>query len=242
MTPAGLAFVTGISGQDGATSQSASSPEGVEVHALANVSSLAIDMPGVGLHPGDLADIDDVRALMLELAPDEVYNLAALSSVAQSWEQPGPDGAAQRSGGGRADGVGLAVPAAVRAAGAVRPGIQRGDLRRARPVTSTRAPRSAPINPYGAAEGVRRLSAHVYRQRGLFVGVILYNKSPAPPASLRDPQDHGGRGRDRTRPGGIVTLGNLDARRDWGWAPDYVDAMVRAARADEATDFVVATA
>jgi GDPmannose 4,6-dehydratase len=100
-----------------------------------------------------------------------------------------------------------------------------------------------PVNPYGAAKAFAHLMVEVYRGRGLHaVSAILYNhESPRRPerfvsrkitstvaAIVSGKADH-------------LSLGNLDVRRDWGWAPDYVDAHVRAARADVAQDFVVAT-
>ena len=99
------------------------------------------------------------------------------------------------------------------------------------------------MNPYGAAKAFAHLSAGVFRQRDQHVSsAILYNhESPrrherfvtrkitsTVAAIARGDADE-------------LVLGNLDARRDWGWAPDYVDAMVRAARADEPGDYVVAT-
>ncbi|GAA4740348.1 GDP-mannose 4,6-dehydratase [Nocardioides endophyticus] len=239
----GRAFITGISGQDGSYLAERLNSDGVEVHALANVHEPLPDAPGVELHSGDLTDIDAVRRLVLDLAPDEIYNLAALSSVAQSWEQPDLTA--------RLNGV---------AAAALMESAWRSQQRSGRSVRFVQASSAEifgepdrspqdetttvrPINPYGAAKAFAHLSAHVYRQRGLHaVGVILYNhesprrqrhfvtrKITAAVAEIA-------RGRAER-----FTLGNLDARRDWGWAPDYVDAMVRAARADDATDFVVAT-
>jgi len=101
----------------------------------------------------------------------------------------------------------------------------------------------APVNPYGAAKAFAHLSARVFRQRDLHVSsAILYNhESPrrhprfvtrkitsTVAAIARGEADE-------------LVLGNVDVRRDRGWAPDYVDAMVRAARTDTARDYVVAT-
>ncbi len=237
------AFVTGISGQDGAYLAERLLAEGTEVHALANAEEPLPDLPGVHLHQGDLAAIEETRRLVIDLTPDEIYNLAALSSVARSWEEPD-------------------LTASVNGAGAVAllESAWLSQEKSGHPVRFVQAssaeifgePRSAPqdestpiqpVNPYGAAKAYAHLMVDVYRQRGLHaVSAILYNhESP-----LRPPQfvtrkitstvaaiAHG-----RTE---TLTLGNLDARRDWGWAPDYVDAMVRAARADGARDYVVAT-
>src|SRR4029453_10508648 len=100
-----------------------------------------------------------------------------------------------------------------------------------------------PVNPYGAAKAYAHLMVDVYRPRDLHaVSAILYNhESPRRPAQFVTrkitstvaaiAQGHADR----------LTLGNLDSRRDWGWAPDYVDAMVRAARSEKARDYVIAT-
>ena len=83
-----IAFVTGVGGQDGSYLAERLLADGVEVHALAHEAEPEPDAPGVVMHTGDLTRIDEVRALVLDLAPDEVYNLAAISSVAQSWAEP----------------------------------------------------------------------------------------------------------------------------------------------------------
>ncbi|HET6939090.1 MAG TPA: GDP-mannose 4,6-dehydratase, partial [Nocardioides sp.] len=80
------ALITGASGQDGSYLAERLLAEGVEVHALALPRDRPIE--GVHTHVGDVADIDATRALLLEVAPDEVYNLAAISSVARSWVEP----------------------------------------------------------------------------------------------------------------------------------------------------------
>jgi GDPmannose 4,6-dehydratase len=100
-----------------------------------------------------------------------------------------------------------------------------------------------PVSPYGAAKAFAHHVARVERSRGLFAATtILYNhESPRRPPTFVT--------RKITRAvavmaAGHVTrlpLGNLGARRDWGWAPDYVDAMVRAIRHEVPDDYVVAT-
>jgi GDPmannose 4,6-dehydratase len=239
------AFVTGIGGQDGSYLADRLVADGLEVHALV----LSTDgppehcPPDVVLHPGDVTDVDGVRALLLDVDPHEVYNLAAISSVAQSWSEP--DLTARVNGLGA---VGLLesalavqerhghAVACVQASSAEmfgEPGVSPQDE-----LTPIR-----PVNPYGAAKAYAHLTVGVYRRRDLHaVGAILYNhESPRRPDRFVTRRITAtvaaiARGRaDR------LVLGNLDARRDWGWAPDYVDAMVRAARAETASDYVVAT-
>ena len=238
-----LAFVTGIGGQDGSYLVERLVDDGVEVHALAHEAEPLPDAPGVVLHTGDLTRTDEVRALLLDLAPDEVYNLAAMSSVAQSWTEPDLTALVN----------GTAAVALLESARQV----QEHTGRRVRFVQAssaeifgepTRSPQDEstpirPVNPYGAAKAYAHLMVDVHRRRGLHaVSAILYNhESPRRPErfvtrKITSTVAAIAQGRAER-----LTLGNLDARRDWGWAPDYVDAMLRAARADEPRDYVIAT-
>jgi GDPmannose 4,6-dehydratase len=237
------AFVTGISGQDGGYLAERLLAEGVEVHALAHDLEPLPTAPDVELHPGDLTRVDEVRTLLLDLAPDEVYNLAAISSVARSWDQP--DLTALVNG---------------TAAVALMESALQVQEKRDRPVRFVQAASAEifgqpdhspqdestplrPVNPYGAAKAHAHLSAGVYRHRDLHaVSAILYNhESPRRPATFVTRKITSTVAAIVDGRADRLTLGNLDARRDWGWAPDYVDALVRSARADVARDYVVAT-
>ena len=239
------AFVTGIGGQDGSYLAERLLADGLEVHAL----TFTADGPPehcpaeVVLHTGDLADVAAVRTLLLDVDPDEVYNLAAISSVAQSWSEP--DATARVNGLGAAGLLESAL--AVQDARGHRVAFVQASSAEmfGSPADSPQDETTplAPVSPYGAAKAYAHLAVGVYRVRDLHAsGVILYNhESPRRPTRFVTRRITAtvaqiARGRaDR------LTLGNLDARRDWGWAPDYVDALVRAARAPEAGDYVVAT-
>ena len=80
------ALITGVGGQDGGYLAERLLADGVEVHALSLPDDAPVD--GVRTHAGDVADVEGTRALVLEVAPDEIYNLAAVSSVARSWDEP----------------------------------------------------------------------------------------------------------------------------------------------------------
>lgn len=238
------ALITGVTGQDGSYLAERLIADGVEVHGLVHVESSEWPVvDGVIAHDGDLADADLLGRLVRDLTPDTIYNLAGISSVATSWRQPSLT--ARLSG--------MAALELMEAAHQVQESTGRqvrfvqassaeifGDASSSPQDESTPI---RPVNPYGAAKAFGHLAAHVYRQRDLHaVSVILYNhESPRrPPGFVTRKITRGvaliARGRhDR------LTLGNLDARRDWGWAPDYVDAMVRAGAHAEATDLVVAT-
>src|SRR3954447_8237433 len=80
------ALITGPGGQRGSSRAERLLAEGFVVHALALPRDQPVD--GVRTHVGDVADIESTRELLLDVAPDEVYNLAAISSVARSWVEP----------------------------------------------------------------------------------------------------------------------------------------------------------
>jgi GDPmannose 4,6-dehydratase len=237
------AFVTGISGQDGSYLAERLLAEGVEVHALAHALEPLPDMPGVELHRGDLTATEEVRALLVDLVPDEVYNLAAVSSVARSWDEP--ELTAQVNGVAAAALMESALLAQEKGGRAVR-FVQASSAEIFGEPARTPQDESTPVrpvNPYGAAKAYAHLMVDVYRRRELHaVGAILYNhESPRRPRQFVTRKITSTAAAIAQGRADRLALGNLDARRDWGWAPDYVDAMVRAARADVARDYVVAT-
>ncbi|CAL8972044.1 MAG: GDP-mannose 4,6 dehydratase [Cellulomonas sp. 73-145] len=242
------ALVTGITGQDGGYLAEQLLAEGTEVHGLVHhQDSLAADFarshPEVVLHPGDLADHAGLRALVEDVEPDELYNLAGVSSVAFSWEHPVTT----------AELTGVAAAVMLQAALAVQE-------RTGRRVAFVQASSSEifgeadvfpqdettpvrPVSPYGAAKAFAHHMVTVYRGKGLHAtSCILFNhESPRRPPTFVTRKITAAAARIGRSGAGTITLGNLDARRDWGWAPDYVDAMVRAARHTDAGDFVIAT-
>ncbi|MFL6162191.1 MAG: GDP-mannose 4,6-dehydratase [Jatrophihabitantaceae bacterium] len=241
------ALITGITGQDGGYLTERLLAEGVTVHGLAwqsaESSRFQARFPTVALHAGDLAEPATIAALIDRLRPDEVYNLAAVSSVAQSWQDP-------------------LRTAQVSGLGAV--GVMQACLdlqhRLDRPVRLLQAssaeifgdPAEAPqhestpirpTTPYGAAKAYAHQMAGVLRSRGLRVATgILYNhESPRRPETFVTRKITAAAARIATGRQRRLVLGNLAARRDWGWAPDYVDAMVRANRHPTPDDYVIAT-
>ncbi len=246
--PAGSALVTGITGQDGGYLAERLLTEGWTVHGLVRgndpgLGDLQRRCPAVVLHEGDLLDADSLADAVRSSAPDEVYHLAGISSVAYSWEHP-------------------VLTADVTGLGSARllEQVWLEQQRRGTPVRylqassaevfgeAVTAPQDEatalrPTSPYGAAKAYAHLLVGVYRARGLgAVSLLLYNhESPRRPASFVTRKITQGAARIARGEQDELVLGNLDARRDWGWAPDYVDAMVRAARHEVAADFVVAT-
>jgi GDPmannose 4,6-dehydratase len=235
------ALITGVSGQDGFYLAERLLADGVEVHAVSLPGDAPVD--GVRTHVGDVADVEGTRALVLEVAPDEIYNLAAVSSVARSWDEPELTARVN----------GLAAVGLLESA-------RQLQERAGRPVRFVQASSAEifglpdrspqdedtpvrPVNPYGAAKAFAHLMVDVYRHRGLpAVSLVLYNhESPRRPEQFVTRKITAGVAAISAGTASRLTLGNLAAVRDWGWAPDFVDAMVRAARADVARDYVVAT-
>jgi GDPmannose 4,6-dehydratase len=235
------AFVTGITGQDGTYLAERLLGKGVEVHGLvfsADAPAALVPEDAV-LHEGDLTDVESTAALLRRLAPDQVYNLAALSSVARSWEDP--DAAARINSVaaiGLLDAV-ASLPGEVRFVQASSAEIF------GQPASSPQDESTpiAPVNPYGVAKAAVHAAVGARRSAGLHAtSLILYNhESPRRPPRFVTRKITSTVAAIARGEADELVLGNLDARRDWGWAPDYVDAMVRAADAAVADDYVVAT-
>ncbi|TYL45573.1 GDP-mannose 4,6-dehydratase [Nocardioides sp. BGMRC 2183] len=241
------AFITGITGQDGSYLAELLLGKGYDVHGLVRRSSMLNrgridhlkDDPNLTLHYGDLTDGVSLVNLVRLIEPDEVYNLGAQSHVKISFEMP--DHTASTNAIGT-----LRLLEAIRAAGL--------DCRFYQASTSemfglTPPPQSEtsvfhPRSPYGAS----KLQAHWvtvnYREAyDLFAvsGILFNHESPrrgenfvtrkitkAVAAIEAGITDH-------------VELGNLEAVRDWGYAPEYVEGMWRMLQADEPDDYVLAT-
>jgi GDPmannose 4,6-dehydratase len=237
--------VTGAGGQDGSYLAELLLDRGHDVLGVVrDVSRRYENLEGirgrVELVEVDLHGGDSWERLLREHAPTEVYNLAAPSFVPSSWEHPVET----------AEFAAVGTSVLLEAVRAVDPRIRVCQASSAEifgdseTVPQTELTRLAPINPYGIAKGYGHFLVGAYRRRyGLHANsAILYNhESPRRPTSfLPSKVAHGvaaivqGRACE-------LTLGDLDAGRDWGYAPDYVDAMWRMLQQDEPGDYVVAT-
>jgi GDPmannose 4,6-dehydratase len=246
--PVTVALVTGISGQDGSYLLERLLADGVEVHGLVRAGAelppeVRDALPQIELHIGDMADGRRLISLVREVAPDEIYNLAGISSVAMSWREPALTGAVN----------GVAVAHLLEAAWQLQESVGRSvNFVQASSAEIFGQPTSSPqnectpvvpTNPYGAAKAYAHHMVGIYRSRGLAASsCILFNhESPRRPPAFVTRKITQAAARIARGGSGKITLGNLDVRRDWGWAPDYVDALVRAARQDGGNDFVIAT-
>jgi len=236
------ALVTGAAGQDGSYLVEQLLVEGLEVNGTVRPGQRN-DLPaGVVLHQLDVRDTDASRRLILALQPDEVYHLAATSSVALSWRDP----------------VGTFTVNTTGAVGVIEAAIEAQE-RRGRSIRfllagsseafgDAPAPQNEetpllPLNPYGASKAAAQLAVGVARHRGLHASTaVLFNhESPRRPAGFVTRKITRAVARISLGLQDVLTLGNLDVERDWGFAGDYVEAMRLMLRQDEADDYVIAT-
>lgn len=240
-----VAFVTGVTGQTGSYLAQNLLERGWQVHALSREGDRPDELVALGVQfqTGDLADVEALGQAVRVLAPDVVINLAALSSVAASWEQPVLTATLN----------GLAVASLVEAARDVQ--ATRGKrvsfvqassaeiFGNAEASPQNETTRIAPVNPYGASKAYGHLLVQIYRRIGLHASsAILYNhESPRRPEQFVTRKITAGVARIKAGLQANLVLGDMTARRDWGWAPDYAEALARIATGDVADDFVIAT-
>ena len=244
------ALITGITGQDGLYLAELLVAKGYDVHGLIrgqdNPRRELVErlVPDVRLHHGDLTDLSSLMRALRDSEPDEVYNLGAVSFVAYSWEN------AFVTSDVTARGV-LNILEAVRLHAGDDPSAVRfyqasssEMFGKVQSVPQSESTLLWPRSPYGVSKVYGHYMTINYRESyGMHAssGILFNHESP------RRGQEFVTRkitqavarihlGRQET-----VALGNLDARRDWGYAGDYVEAMWRMLQQPEADDYVVAT-
>jgi GDPmannose 4,6-dehydratase len=240
------ALITGITGQDGSYLAEFLIDRGYEVHGMVRRSStekfdrIEHIRDRVTLHQGDLLDHRSLVDTLREARPDEIYNLAAMSYVAASWVQPTLT----------AEFTGTGVTRLLEAMREVCPEARFYQASssemfgKVRAVPQNETTPFYPRSPYGVAKAYGHFITVNYRESyGLHAssGILFNHESPrrglefvtrkiswhaaAIKLGLRDQ----------------ISLGNLDAERDWGYAGDYVRAMWMMLQRDQPDDYVVAT-
>ncbi|MCU1441470.1 MAG: GDP-mannose 4,6-dehydratase [Rhodoglobus sp.] len=236
-----VALITGVSGQDGSYLAESLVARGYEVHGVVRDPGEPITA-GVVAHDLDLAAGSAIGQLIRDLRPHHVYNLAAVSSVFTSWSEPSLTA--------RLNGLAVAeMLAAVRELGTLGHETRFVQASSAEmfgmPVQSpqTESTPIRPTSPYGAAKAYAHGLVGAYRGAGVFAtSLVLYNhESPRRPETFVTRKITAAAARIALGQQERLELGNLDARRDWGWAPDYADALYLAATAAEPDDFIIAT-
>jgi GDPmannose 4,6-dehydratase len=243
---ANRALITGITGQDGSYLAEFLLKKGYEVHGMVRRSSeekferIAHIRSQVTLHQGDLLDQYSIASLLSAVQPHEVYNLAAQSFVPTSWNQPVLTGQF----------TGLGVTKVLEAVRHVTPKARFYQASssemfgRVRETPQSEDTPFYPRSPYGVAKAYGHFITVNYRESfGLYAvsGILFNHESPRRGLEFVTRKVTDGVARIRHGLTKELRLGNLDARRDWGFAGDYVDAMWRMLQGDEPRDYVVAS-
>ena len=246
------ALITGVTGQDGSYLAELLLDKGYEVHGIIRRAStfntrridhIYVDphVPGARLvlHHGDLLDGPRLTNLLAELQPDEVYHLAAQSHVRVSFEEPEFTGATTGLGS-------LRILEAVRQLGLQTRFYQASSSEM---FGSSAPPQNEdtpfhPRSPYGTAKLFGYWSARNYRDAyGLYIvnGILFNHESPRRGETFVTRKITRAAARIKAGLDTTLWLGNIDAVRDWGYAPEYVEGMWRMLQQDEPRDYVLAT-
>ena len=246
------AFITGITGQDGSYLAELLLAKGYEVHGLIRRSStfntsridhLYVDPHSpdakLFLHYGDLSDGARFVTLLADLKPAEVYNLAAQSHVRVSFDEP--EHTSDTTGTGT-----VRMLEAVRLSGITTRFYQASssEMFGATPPPQNEETPFYPRSPYAVAKVSSHWITKNYREAyGLFAvsGILFNHESPRRGETFVTRKITRAVAAIKSGQQDFVYLGNLDAVRDWGYAPEYVEGMWRMLQADEPDDFVLAT-
>ena len=240
------ALITGITGQDGSYLADLLLEKGYQVFGLerrastknrANVRHIE---DKINFISGDLTDQHSLTRAVAAVQPDEVYNLAAQSFVKESWEQPEYTGNV----------TGLGALRALEAIRQINPKIKYYQASssemfgRAVEVPQTEKTPFYPRSPYGAAKLYAHWITVNYRESyNIFAcsGILFNHESERRGLEFVTRKISDGVARIKFGLQDKLLLGNLDAKRDWGYAPEYVNAMWLMLQQAEAEDFVIAT-
>src|SRR5512147_1353921 len=240
------AIISGITGQDGSYLAELLLDKGYEVTGIIRRSSspnlwrIEHLLDRITLRPADLLDQLSLIRVIQDVQPDEVYNLAAMSFVPASWDQPLLTGDFNSQG----------VTRVLEAIRHVNPGIKFYQASssemygRVREVPQTELTPFYPRSPYGVSKVFGHYITVNYRESyDIFAvsGILFNHESPRRGIEFVTRKVTDGVSRIKLGLAAHLGLGNLDACRDWGFAGDYVRAMWLMLQEDQADDYVIAT-
>jgi len=245
------ALITGITGQDGSYLAEQLIARGYSVHGLlrrtstfntARLGSLYKNTDEdqlIHLHYLDASEAIELYKILDEVQPHEIYNLMALSHVAQSFDQPEYALSVNTLGL-------LRILEAVRRIGLSARIYQAStsELFGSTPPMQNEKSAMIPLSPYAAAKKCSHDIARIYREAfGMYVasGILFNHESPRRSRTFVTRKISTAVAEIKKGKRKRLTLGNIDARRDWGYAPEYTDAMWRMLQLSEPTDMVIAT-
>ncbi|WP_457788530.1 GDP-mannose 4,6-dehydratase [Pseudomonas sp. PL-6] len=242
------ALITGVTGQDGAYLAKLLLEKGYRVHGLVarrstdtrwRLRELGIESE-INYLDGDLADACSVQRALLKAGPDEVYNLGAQSFVGSSWDQPVTTGIV--------DGLGVThMLEAIRQFSPQSRFYQASTSEMFGLIQAERQDESTPFyprSPYGVAKLYGHWITVNYRESfGLHAssGILFNHESPLRGIEFVTRKVTDAVARIKLGKQRELRLGNIDAKRDWGFAGDYVEAMWLMLQQEQADDYVVAT-
>jgi GDPmannose 4,6-dehydratase len=240
------ALITGITGQDGSYLAELLLAKGYEVHGLIRRSSSfntqRIDhiFDKLKLHHGDLSDSGNLTTLLLHISPDEVYNLAAQSHVRVSFDVPEYTG--------QVTGIGcVRLLEAIRQLGLHPRFYQASSSEQYGKVQAVPQSETTPFyprSPYAVAKQFAHWSVINYRESyGMHAscGILFNHESPRRGETFVTRKIAKAAARIKLGQQNKLSLGNLSAKRDWGHAKEYVEAMWLMLQQDEPDDYVIAT-
>jgi len=243
-----VALITGITGQDGSYLAEFLLEKGYEVHGIVRRASLInthrIDhiYSKIKLHYGDLTDATNIIGVIKKVQPDEIYNLGAQSHVKVSFETPEYTG--------NTDGLGtLRVLEAVRLLGMedkvrIYQASTSEMFGKVQEIPQTETTPFYPRSPYGCAKVYGYWITKNYREAyNMYActGILFNHESPRRGETFVTRKITRGLKAISEGKQTVLYLGNLDAKRDWGHAKDYVRAMWLMLQQDTAEDYVIAT-
>lgn len=252
MTKTKKALITGITGQDGSYLAELLLSKGYEVHGIIRRASSfntgRIDHiyqdphegPKLKLHYGDLTDPGSLNKLVRNIKPDEVYNLGAQSHVRVSFDAPEYTANAVFMGA-------LSLLEAIREAGIPAKFYQASSSEQYGAVLATPQNEETPFNPqspYAIAKQAAHQMTGLYRDGyDMFAccGILFNHESPRRGETFVTRKITRAVAKIATGQQDKLYLGNLDAKRDWGFAGDYVEAMWLMLQQDKPSDYVIAT-
>ena len=243
-----VALISGITGQDGSYLAELLLEKGYEVHGIirraSQINTQRIDhiYNQIKLHYGDLTDSTNLVRVIQQVQPDEIYNLGAQSHVKVSFEIPEYTG--------MVDGLGtLRVLEAVRLLGMenktrIYQASTSEMFGKVQEIPQKETTPFYPRSPYGVAKLYGYWIVKNYRESyGLHAssGILFNHESPRRGETFVTRKITRGLSRISTGEQDVLYLGNLNAKRDWGHAKDFVEAMWLMLQQDEADDYVIAT-
>ncbi|MBI1300214.1 MAG: GDP-mannose 4,6-dehydratase [Alphaproteobacteria bacterium] len=248
------AFITGIAGQDGAYLAQLLLSKGYCVHGLIRWDSYSDPLHGfsrlddlglvdddIHLHMGDLTDATAMVDLIKRIQPDEIYNLAAMSQVAVSFETPGSTFDINAKGP-------QTLFEAVRILDMVEDvriyQASSSEMFGCAPAPQNEQTPFDPSSPYGVAKVAGYMLARMYRKTyGMHIsnGILFNHESPLRGEDFVTRKITKAVASIESGSSDVLKLGNLDSKRDWGHARDYVDGMWRMLQQDHGDDYVLAT-